>query len=104
MVEKKTKVLKNRDVKSVELNLDPTGTYHTNPNGKKVKIKVIGDEYFSKRKRVRRKSKGSVVEELDKSTTRGCSYLFPNHLEYNGWLSMNNLVAVDVEELEDKWS
>ena len=41
--------MKNKDIKTVELNLDENLTFHTNPNGKVIEIKKIGSEYFSKR-------------------------------------------------------
>ena len=73
------------------LNLNKEETYHTNEDGSVVVIKKVSDkEYFSKRKKV------------DKAL--GSSWLFPNHLYYNGWLHMNDLVTVDIEELEDKWA
>lgn len=80
--------LRNRDVKSVELNINETNTQHTNPDGSVVDIKVITDDmYFNKRV---------------KSKPLGCSWLFPNHIEYNGWLSLNGFVKVDIEELPDR--
>lgn len=89
--------MKNSDCgrKGIPLNLNENKlgeVVHTNPNGKVVKVKQIGEEYFSKRK------KGH------KDFVRGCSWMFPNHLEYNGWLSMNNFCEVEVEELDEKWS
>ena len=91
--------LKNKDMgcngipKGIPLNLNEEETIHTNPNGKEIEItKITDDMYFSKR-------------ILDKhSKPRGSSSFFNNHLEFNGWLAMNNFVEVDVEELEDKWS
>lgn len=72
------------------LNLNKEGTCHTNKDGSVVVIKKIGDkEYFSKRKKV--------------GKAWGSSWLFPNHLHYNGWLHMNDLVTVDIEELDDEW-
>ena len=99
---KNKNVLKNKDLgqagtntkRGVPLNLSNKGgkQVHTNPNGKVVEVKVITDEiYFSKRKKSFEKS-------------RGCSWMFSNYLEYNGWLHCNGLVEVSVEELDDKWS
>ena len=87
--------LKNKEMgrKGIPLNLNEDGTVHTNPNGKEVEVKKITDEmYFSKR----------ILDKHAKS--RGSSWAFHNHLEYNGWLAMNGFCEVDIEELDDKWS
>ena len=74
--------------KGVPLNLNKEGTVHTNPDGSTVEVKKItAGDFFSKRE------KGLP--------SSGSSWLFPNHLEYNGWLQMNSLVTVELEELED---
>jgi len=88
--EKRGTHMKNKDMKTVELNLDENLTFHTNPNGKVVEIKKIGDEYFSKRNK--------------NGKPRGMSWAFDNHLEYHGWLYMNDRVEVNNEELDEKWS
>ena len=81
---------KNRDLKSVQLNLNKAGTEHTNPDGSVVKVRKIGKEYFKNR--------------WLSCKPYGSSWAFDNHIEYNGWLMMNNFVKVDIEELEGKWS
>ncbi len=86
---------KNGDCKSVELNLNKRGTVHTNPDGKKIKVKVVGDEYFSKRIKG---LKGSLEGK------GGSAGLHANHLEFNGYLHFNNLALVDIDEIDEKWS
>ena len=72
------------------LNLNKEQTVHTNPDGSKVKVRVVTeDAYFSKRLKKKHK------------TTSGSSGLFPNHVEFNGWLSFNDLQCIDLEETEE---
>lgn len=33
----------------------------------------------------------------------GSSGLFPNYLEYNGWLGFNGLGRTDLDEIDDNW-
>ncbi len=95
--------MKNRDMKEVPLNLNKTGSVHTNPDGKtKVKVTKVGAEYFSRVKKG--KGKGKKVVKLKKAKDVGSSGLFPNHLEFSGWLYCNNLATVDTEEIDEKWS
>lgn len=80
--------------KGIPLNLSKDGNKHTNPNGSVINVtKVTSDMYFNKRK-----------AGTSDSGKGGSSWMFPNHLEYNGWLWMNGLVEVEVEELEEEWS
>lgn len=82
-------LMKNKDCgrKGVPLNINKEGTVHTNPDGSTVEVLVVtNDMYFNKRK---------------KSTSAGSSWAFPNHVEFNGWLYMNDLVNVDIEETEE---
>ena len=85
--------MKNRECgrKGVPLKLANKDSVHINPDGSEIVIKKVTDEqYFSKRKK--------------SDYAWGSSWLFPNHLYYNGWLHMNDLVGVDIEELDEKWS
>ena len=104
MSKKKVKVIKNRDIGFVELKLNDKETFHTNPDGSKVEIKFIGEEYFKNKRTGKRKKKGATTEVNDTYKGYGSSSLFPNYKEYQGWLNMNNLVSVPEDELEDKWS
>ncbi len=90
--------MKNCDVKEVPLNLNKTGTIHTNPDGSKVKVTKVGAEYFTKTKKGKKKVKLKKVKDV------GSSGLFPNHHEFSGWLYCNGLATVDTDEIDEKWS
>jgi len=103
-------VIRNREKCVGSLNITGVNNFgeevHTNPDivvkGRNGKSKVVGkgkevvvtkitdDVYFNKRAKDKHK------------LSRGNSWLFDNHLEYSGWLWMNNFQSVNTEEVEGK--
>ena len=93
---KKNKNFEGKDLRISSVypfKVDESRGVHTNPDGSEVSVTVVtNDMYFNKRSKEKHK------------LCKGNSWLFPNHVEYSGWLWMNGRQSVELEELEERWS